>query len=162
RRGAPPATGPGPVRLPDARRGRRVVGARPACAGGRRRARAHRAHHGLRRRPRDGVQAGRPRAGEALRRRPPARAGGEAPPAAASASLAQIRPGHVTRAWALQAATLIVVTGTSAHVKLAAAAAFGDAALSAVEGLALRWGKWWAPWLVVAATSVLLPWELYE
>jgi uncharacterized membrane protein (DUF2068 family) len=47
-------------------------------------------------------------------------------------------------------------------VKIAAFAAFADAAISAVEALALRAGKWWAPWLVAGATGSLLPWELYE
>ena len=81
---------------------------------------------------------------------------------AGAATLAQILLDHVSRAWALQAATAIVLTGTSGHVKLAIAGAFGDAVLSAVEGLALRAGRPWAPWLVVIATGVLLPWELIE
>jgi uncharacterized membrane protein (DUF2068 family) len=79
---------------------------------------------------------------------------------AGAATLAQVVMDHVARAWALQAATAIVLTGTTAHLKLATAGAFADAALSAVEGLALRAGRWWAPWLVVIATGALLPWEL--
>ena len=78
---------------------------------------------------------------------------------AGAATLAQIVIDHASRAWALQAATAIVLTGTTAHLKLATAGAFGDAVLSAVEGLALRAGRWWAPWLVVIATGALLPWE---
>jgi uncharacterized membrane protein (DUF2068 family) len=78
---------------------------------------------------------------------------------AGAATLAQIVIDHVSRAWAFQAATAIVLTGTTAHLKLATAGAFGDAVLSAVEGLALRAGRWWAPWLVVIATGALLPWE---
>jgi len=81
---------------------------------------------------------------------------------AAAATLAQIVIDHVSRAWALQAATAIVLTGTTGHLKIAAAGAFADAALSAVEGFALRAGRWWAPWLVVVATGALLPWELLE
>jgi uncharacterized membrane protein (DUF2068 family) len=81
---------------------------------------------------------------------------------AGAATLAQVLLDHVTGAWALDAATLIVITGTTGHVKLAAAGAFADATLSAVEGLALRAGRWWAPWLVVIATGALLPWELFE
>lgn len=81
---------------------------------------------------------------------------------AGAATLAQILLDHVSRAWALQAATAIVLTGTTGHVKLAAAGAFADAALSAVEGLALRAGRPWAPWLVVVATGALLPLELIE
>ncbi|TMB36835.1 MAG: DUF2127 domain-containing protein, partial [Deltaproteobacteria bacterium] len=34
--------------------------------------------------------------------------------------------------------------------------------LSAVEGLALRAGRWWAPWLVVIATGSLIPVEIWE
>ncbi len=79
---------------------------------------------------------------------------------ATAATLAQILLDHVSQGWALQAATFIVLTGTSGHVKLAAAAAFADSVLSAIEGFALRAGRWWAPWLVVVATGALLPWEL--
>jgi uncharacterized membrane protein (DUF2068 family) len=79
---------------------------------------------------------------------------------AGAASLAQILIDHVSRGWALRAATAIVLTGTTGHVKMAVAGAFADAALSAVEGFALRAGRWWAPWLVVIATGALLPWEL--
>jgi uncharacterized membrane protein (DUF2068 family) len=79
---------------------------------------------------------------------------------AGAATLAQIVIDHASRAWALQAATAIVLTGTTAHLKLATAGALGDAVLSAIEGLALRAGRWWAPWLVVVATGALLPWEL--
>jgi uncharacterized membrane protein (DUF2068 family) len=42
------------------------------------------------------------------------------------------------------------------------AALFGDAMVSAVEGVALGRGYWWAPWLVVGATSLLLPIEVFE
>jgi len=81
---------------------------------------------------------------------------------AGAATLAQMVIDHVSRAWALQAATAIVLTGTTGHVKIAVAGAFADAALSAVEGFALRAGRWWAPWLVAIATGALVPWELTE
>ena len=81
---------------------------------------------------------------------------------AGAATLAELLIEHSARAWALKAATLLIVTATTRHVELAAAGAFLDALLSAVEGLALRAGKWWAPWLVVFATGALLPWELFE
>jgi uncharacterized membrane protein (DUF2068 family) len=81
---------------------------------------------------------------------------------ALAATLAQVLLDHVTHAWALQLATLIVVAGTTIHLRIAAIAAFADGALSTVEGLALRAGHWWAPWLVVIATGALLPWELLE
>jgi uncharacterized membrane protein (DUF2068 family) len=81
---------------------------------------------------------------------------------AGAATLAQVLLDHFTGGWSLQMATLIVVGATSAHVKFVAVAAFADAALSAVEGLALAAGRWWAPWLVVGATAALLPWEIWE
>jgi uncharacterized membrane protein (DUF2068 family) len=81
---------------------------------------------------------------------------------AGAATLAEVLLEHFTGAWALQAATLVVRAATSTHVKFVAAASFADAALSAVEGLSLRAGRWWAPWLVVIATSSLLPWEAWE
>jgi len=81
---------------------------------------------------------------------------------AGAATLAEMVLEHVTAGWALEAATVIVRIATSGHVKFIAIAAFGDAGLSAVEGLALRAGRWWAPWLVVIATGALLPWELWE
>jgi len=81
---------------------------------------------------------------------------------AGAATLAEILLEHFTGAWALRAATLVVRAATSAHVKFVAVASFADAALSAVEGLSLRAGRAWAPWLVVIATGSLLPWEVWE
>jgi uncharacterized membrane protein (DUF2068 family) len=57
---------------------------------------------------------------------------------------------------------LIVLSGTAGHVKLAAVVAVADSGLSALEGLALRAGRWWAPWLVVVATGALIPVEIWE
>lgn len=81
---------------------------------------------------------------------------------AGAATLAEFILEHATRAWALKVATAIVLSTTTKNVEIAAFAAFVDAILSAVEGLALRAGSWWAPWLVVFATGSLLPWELLE
>jgi uncharacterized membrane protein (DUF2068 family) len=81
---------------------------------------------------------------------------------AGAATLAEILLEHFTRNWAVAAAVLIVRGGTSGHVKFVALLAYGDAVLSAVEGLALRAQRWWAPWLVVVATGSLLPWEVWE
>jgi uncharacterized membrane protein (DUF2068 family) len=81
---------------------------------------------------------------------------------AGAATLAEVLIEHFTGGWSLEAATLIVVAATTGHVKFVALAAFADAVLSAIEGLALRAGRWWAPWLVVIATGALLPWELWE
>jgi uncharacterized membrane protein (DUF2068 family) len=81
---------------------------------------------------------------------------------AGAATLAEFILEHFTGAWAYKLATLLVRVGTARHVKLLAVAMFGDAILSAVEGLALRAGRWWAPWLVVIATSLLLPLEVWH
>jgi uncharacterized membrane protein (DUF2068 family) len=81
---------------------------------------------------------------------------------AGAATLAEVLLEHFAGGWALEAATLIVVLATSGHVKFVAVAALADAVLSAIEGLALRAGRWWAPWLVVIATAALLPWEIWE
>jgi len=81
---------------------------------------------------------------------------------AGAATLAEFVLEHFTGAWSLRAATLLVEAATRGHVKLLAIAMLGDSTLSAVEGLALRAGRWWAPWLVVIATAMLLPWELWE
>ena len=81
---------------------------------------------------------------------------------AGAATLAESLLEHFAGAWALSAATLVVMIGTSGHVKFIAVASLGDAILSAVEGLALQAGRWWAPWLVVIATASLLPWEVVE
>ncbi|HEY2028197.1 MAG TPA: DUF2127 domain-containing protein [Myxococcales bacterium] len=81
---------------------------------------------------------------------------------AGAATLAEVLLEHVTRNWALAAARLIVKGGTSGHITFLAVLSLGDAVLSAIEGLALRAGRWWAPWLVVIATGALLPWEAFE
>src|SRR2546425_586423 len=62
----------------------------------------------------------------------------------------------------VQVATVLVRATTAGRVKLLALAMMGDSVLSGVEGLALRAGRWWAPWLVVIATSALLPIEIWE
>ena len=77
------------------------------------------------------------------------------------ATLAEFLLEHFTGAWALRAATLLVRAATSRRVHVLVYALLGDSLLSAAEGLALRAGRWWAPWLVVIATALLLPWELW-
>src|SRR5205814_7229580 len=54
-------------------------------------------------------------------------------PEAMSATFAQVILDHASGAWALRVATLIVLTGTSGHVTIAAAVAIADSVLSAVE-----------------------------
>ena len=81
---------------------------------------------------------------------------------AGAATAAEFLLEHFAGGWALRVATFVVRLGTSGHVKLLAFAMLGDSLLSAVEGLALRAGRAWAPWLVVIATGALLPWEIWE
>jgi uncharacterized membrane protein (DUF2068 family) len=82
--------------------------------------------------------------------------------AAGVATFAEFLLEHFTGAWALQVATVLVRAATVGRVKLLAVAMIGDSVLSAVEGLALRAGRWWAPWLVVIATATLLPFEIWQ
>ncbi len=81
---------------------------------------------------------------------------------AGAATLAEVLLEHFAGGWSLEIATLIVMAATAGHVKFVAVASFADAILSAIEGLALQAGRWWAPWLVVVATGALLPWEIWE
>ncbi|HZR11277.1 MAG TPA: DUF2127 domain-containing protein [Myxococcales bacterium] len=81
---------------------------------------------------------------------------------AAVATLAELILEHFTGAWALRVATLLVRAATARHLEVLTIALLGDAVLSAAEGLALRAGRWWAPWLVVIATALLLPWEIWH
>jgi uncharacterized membrane protein (DUF2068 family) len=67
---------------------------------------------------------------------------------------------HVTHAWALRVAELIVNAADRKHLLIAAVALTFDGTLTLVEGVGLQRGWWWAPWLVVAATSVFLPFEV--
>jgi uncharacterized membrane protein (DUF2068 family) len=78
------------------------------------------------------------------------------------ATLAEFLLEHFTGAWALRVATVLVRAATKGHLRILAFALLGDAVLSGCEGLALRAGRWWAPWLVVIATALLLPVELWE
>ncbi|HTO97610.1 MAG TPA: DUF2127 domain-containing protein, partial [Myxococcales bacterium] len=81
---------------------------------------------------------------------------------AGAATLAELMLEHFTGAWAVHAATFLVRAATARRLKILVFALLGDSLLSAVEGLALRAGRWWSPWLVVIATALLLPWELWR
>ena len=50
----------------------------------------------------------------------------------------------------------------ASQVRLAGLAALGYGALELVEGVGLWLDQLWAEYLTVIATSLLLPWELYE
>ena len=69
---------------------------------------------------------------------------------------------HVTAGWAVRLADL-VMAGTSHHaIVITVFALTADGLLTGVEGWALQRNHWWGPWLVVAASGVLLPFELVE
>lgn len=67
---------------------------------------------------------------------------------------------HASRAWGVWLAELLLRNSTTSKVALAAAALALDGVLTSVEGWALRRGHTWGEWLVVVATSSLLPFEL--
>jgi uncharacterized membrane protein (DUF2068 family) len=56
------------------------------------------------------------------------------------------------------------LAGNSARRKLifTILALSGDGLFTALEAWALASRRWWGPWLVVAATASLLPFEVYE
>ena len=69
---------------------------------------------------------------------------------------------HVTGAWAVRLADLILA-GTSHHaIVITVGALTVDCAVTGVEGWALARNHWWGPWLVVAASGLLLPVEVFE
>ncbi|HKO91286.1 MAG TPA: DUF2127 domain-containing protein [Polyangiaceae bacterium] len=69
---------------------------------------------------------------------------------------------HLAHGWANQLAALLVEDTTRHRLALSLAALSLDGALTAVEAWSLRVGYWWGPWLVVLATTSLLPFEIYE
>jgi uncharacterized membrane protein (DUF2068 family) len=67
---------------------------------------------------------------------------------------------HVVGAWSMQLTSLLVAVTSHRHLELTAIALGLDGALSLLEGWSLQRGRWWGPWLVVIATSSLVPFEL--
>lgn len=64
--------------------------------------------------------------------------------------------------WSVKLAELAMGWLTIGRVWWIVAALLGDSVISAIEGWALHRGYSWAAWLVVAATSLLLPVEIIE
>ena len=64
--------------------------------------------------------------------------------------------------WSVHLAERLVRVATRGHLTLTAAALAFDAGLCALEAWALWRGRWWGPWLVVVATSALIPFEVFE
>jgi len=69
---------------------------------------------------------------------------------------------HITHGWANELAQLLVYGSARRRLALSLVALALDGALTAIEAWSLRAGRWWGPWLVVAATISLLPFEVYE
>jgi len=67
---------------------------------------------------------------------------------------------HHARAWTLYLADLLVSASTARGLWILTVAMTADGGFSLFEGWALSRGHWWGPWLVVAATGSLLPFEL--
>jgi uncharacterized membrane protein (DUF2068 family) len=69
---------------------------------------------------------------------------------------------HVTAAWAVLLADAVVSVTERRHLAVATAALALDGVITSVEWYALSRGRTWGEWLVVAATSSLIPFEVYE
>jgi uncharacterized membrane protein (DUF2068 family) len=69
---------------------------------------------------------------------------------------------HATQMWARHLSELLLRHATQRALAFLLLALAVDGAFTAFEAFALRRGYPWAPWLVVLATSLLLPFELYE
>ena len=67
---------------------------------------------------------------------------------------------HATHAWAILAANALFGLTTTSHVWLVSAALVLDGSVTFLEGWGLHRGWRWAPWLVVALTFALVPFEV--
>jgi uncharacterized membrane protein (DUF2068 family) len=69
---------------------------------------------------------------------------------------------HLVHHWSIKLAEMLMRSLTATRLWWIVAALVGDAVISAIEGWALARGYGWGAWLVVAATSLLLPVEVIE
>lgn len=67
---------------------------------------------------------------------------------------------HVAGAWSLRLADWLVALASPHRLWEVVVALILDGAFTLFEGLSLERGYGWAPWLVVIATSSLLPFEI--
>jgi uncharacterized membrane protein (DUF2068 family) len=67
---------------------------------------------------------------------------------------------HFAGAWSVELAKLLLSAAQPHHLWLVALALTLDGGLTLVEAWALRRGHWWGAWLVVIATSSLVPFEI--
>jgi len=64
-------------------------------------------------------------------------------------------------AWSLELARLVTRAATPRGLWTIAIALTVDGTFNLIEGWALWRGKWWGPWLVVVATGLFLPVEVF-
>lgn len=69
---------------------------------------------------------------------------------------------HATSGVSLSVSKLVLSALEPTHFKVVIAALFLDGVVVFIEGWALLRGWWWGPWLVIGASSVLLPFEVFE
>jgi uncharacterized membrane protein (DUF2068 family) len=67
---------------------------------------------------------------------------------------------HFTGAWSVELAKALLSAAEPRHLWLVALALALDGSFTLLEGWALYHAHWWGPWLVVLATSSLLPFEI--
>jgi uncharacterized membrane protein (DUF2068 family) len=67
---------------------------------------------------------------------------------------------HLTAAWTLEVVDAILSAADRHHIEFLATALTLDGSLTLVEWYALHTGRPWGEWLVVIATSALLPFEV--
>jgi uncharacterized membrane protein (DUF2068 family) len=67
---------------------------------------------------------------------------------------------HHSGAWSLRLADLLASAASRRGLSTLVTVLVADGTLTLVEGWALLRGKRWGPWLVVAATGALLPFEV--
>ncbi len=67
---------------------------------------------------------------------------------------------HFTGAWSVALSRAILSAAEPKHLWFVTAALVMDASLTLTEAWALHHGHWWGPWLVIAATASLLPFEV--
>ena len=67
---------------------------------------------------------------------------------------------HATAAWSVALAQRLVRAATGRHLQVAALASLLDGVFSGIEGWALHRRFAWSRWLIVGATSALVPFEI--
>lgn len=77
-------------------------------------------------------------------------------------SAAQLLQAHATHMWARHLSAFLLSHVTEHALAYLLLALVADGTFTGFEAFSLRRAYAWAPWLVVLATSLLLPFELFE